>query len=80
MLDNCRVIAGNWRSALQDSQSAMKCDPSSMKAIFRGSRAALKLGEWELCGQLLQLGLGLEPEAQELQQIQQVGGWRWPNP
>jgi hypothetical protein len=31
-----------------------------------------RLGEWELCGPVLQLRLGLQPEAQELQQIQQV--------
>jgi hypothetical protein len=52
----------------------MKLDPSNLKAVFRGARAALKLGEWDVCAQLLQLGLALEPGAQELQQIQQVGG------
>jgi hypothetical protein len=57
---------------LQDSQSALQQDPASLKAAFRGARAALKLGEWQLCGQLLQLGLALEPEAAELLQIQQV--------
>jgi hypothetical protein len=50
----------------------MKLDPSNLKAVFRGARAALKLGEWDVCAQLLQLGLALEPGAQELQQIQQV--------
>ncbi|KAF6259158.1 hypothetical protein COO60DRAFT_1622080 [Scenedesmus sp. NREL 46B-D3] len=64
-------LLGNWRSALQDSQSAMQLDPASIKAAFRAARAALKLGEWDVCAQLLQLGLSLEPGAQELQQIQQ---------
>lgn len=41
-------------------------------AVFRGARAALKLGEWEECRQLVQQGLQLEAGAQELLQIQQV--------
>ncbi|WIA28095.1 hypothetical protein OEZ86_010677 [Tetradesmus obliquus] len=65
-------LLGNWRSALQDSQAALQLEPASIKAVFRGARAALKLGQWDVCGQLLQQGLALEPEAAELLQIQQV--------
>lgn len=64
-------LLGNWRSALQDSQAALQLEPASIKAVFRGARAALKLGQWDVCGQLLQQGLALEPEAAELLQIQQ---------
>eukprot|EP00878_Enallax_costatus_P030282 GHUV01032957.1.p1 GENE.GHUV01032957.1~~GHUV01032957.1.p1 ORF type:complete len:285 (+),score=43.68 GHUV01032957.1:425-1279(+) len=63
-------LLGNWRSALQDSQSAHNLDPSNLKAIFRGARAALKLGEWDTCEQLLAAGLSIEPNAPELLQIQ----------
>eukprot|EP00878_Enallax_costatus_P046596 GHUV01056798.1.p1 GENE.GHUV01056798.1~~GHUV01056798.1.p1 ORF type:complete len:139 (-),score=17.83 GHUV01056798.1:308-724(-) len=66
------LVAGNWRSALQDSQSAHNLDPSNLKAIFRGARAALKLGEWDTCEQLLAAGLSIEPNAPELLQIQKV--------
>jgi nucleoside phosphorylase len=44
-------------------------------AVFRGARAALKLGEWVVCQQLVQQGLTLEPDAQELLQIQAVRIW-----
>uniref|UniRef100_A0A383V5T9 Cns1/TTC4 wheel domain-containing protein n=1 Tax=Tetradesmus obliquus TaxID=3088 RepID=A0A383V5T9_TETOB len=64
-------LLGNWRSALQDSLAALQLEPASIKAVFRGARAALKLGQWDVCGQLLQQGLALEPEAAELLQIQQ---------
>eukprot|EP00775_Hariotina_reticulata_P012859 gene12859-12986_t len=64
-------LLGNWRSALQDSQAAMQIDPSNLKAVFRGARAALKLGQWEECQQLLGRGFALEPAAKELLQIQQ---------
>jgi uncharacterized protein HemY len=69
------AAAGNWRSALQDSQAAMQIDPQSLKAVFRGARAALKLGQWDDCQQLLKEGFALEPAAAELLQVQQV--WCW---
>lgn len=50
----------------------LQLDAGNLKAIFRGARAALKLGEWSVCRQLVQQGLVLEADAQELLQIQQV--------
>jgi hypothetical protein len=46
---------------------------AAVAAVYRGARAALKLGEWGVCRQLVQQGLDLEPGAQQLLQIQQVG-------
>eukprot|EP00879_Flechtneria_rotunda_P026899 GHRR01028743.1.p1 GENE.GHRR01028743.1~~GHRR01028743.1.p1 ORF type:complete len:282 (+),score=86.70 GHRR01028743.1:112-957(+) len=64
-------LLGNWRSAFNDSQSALAIDPHNIKALFRGARAAMKLGEWGTCDQLLAAGLQVEAGAQELLQIQQ---------
>lgn len=50
----------------------LQLDAGNLKAIFRGARAALKLGEWSVCRQLVQQGLAREADAQELLQIQQV--------
>lgn len=63
-------LLGNWRSALRDSQAALKLDAASLKATFRGARAAVKLGEWDTAEQLLAAGFALEPGAEELVQVQ----------
>ncbi|KAF8072387.1 ttc4 [Scenedesmus sp. PABB004] len=74
--NRCHVnsLLGNWRSALQDSSAALRLDPGNAKATFRGARAALKLGEWARCEELLAAGLAADPAGQELLQVQQELG------
>jgi hypothetical protein len=42
--------------------------------LFRGARAAAKLGQWEVCQGLISRGLQADPGAPELVALQQVGG------
>ncbi|EFJ45969.1 hypothetical protein VOLCADRAFT_105761 [Volvox carteri f. nagariensis] len=51
------LMLGNFRKALDDSLAAKKLDPGNLKALFRGAKAALKLGLWEQCLQLCEEGL-----------------------
>lgn len=51
----------------------LKLEPSNVKALFRAARAAAKLGRLEQAGQLVDQGLGLDPENQDLGKLKQVG-------
>jgi hypothetical protein len=50
----------------------LQLQPDNIKALFRGARAALKLGEWVRCEQLLAVGLQVQPDAEELLGVQRV--------
>jgi hypothetical protein len=65
--------AGNWRAALEDSQAVLALQPDNLKALFRGARAAAKLGQWEVCQGLISRGLQADPGAPELVALHQVG-------
>ncbi|GLC40844.1 hypothetical protein PLESTB_000016500 [Pleodorina starrii] len=59
------LLLGNLRKALEDSLAAKKLDPGNVKAIFRGARAALKLGLWDQCLQLCAEGRAADPQSKE---------------
>ncbi|KAK9854202.1 hypothetical protein WJX84_000317 [Apatococcus fuscideae] len=66
------LILGNNRSALEDSKFALQQDPTTLKAYFRGTRAAMRLHEYAAAVQLAQDGLRADSTTAELQQMLQT--------
>ncbi|GLI68177.1 hypothetical protein VaNZ11_012517, partial [Volvox africanus] len=59
------LLLGNFRKAFEDSLAAKHLDPGNLKAIFRGARAALKLGLWEQCLFFCEEGRAVDPRSSE---------------
>ncbi|GIM08199.1 hypothetical protein Vretimale_12284 [Volvox reticuliferus] len=59
------LLLGNFRKAFEDSLAAKQFEPGNVKAIFRGARAALKLGLWDQCLMLCEEGRAVDPRSTE---------------
>ncbi|KXZ56097.1 hypothetical protein GPECTOR_2g979 [Gonium pectorale] len=59
------LLLGNWRRALDDAMAAKRLDPGNIKAVFRGARAASKLGLWEQCAALCEEGRAADPASKD---------------
>ncbi|PNH04314.1 Tetratricopeptide repeat protein 4 [Tetrabaena socialis] len=65
------LLLGNYRKALEDTTAATALDPSNVKAIFRGARAASKLGLWDQCLQLCEQGRAADASSKDFDAMAQ---------
>jgi len=63
------ALLGNHGAALADARAARALDPTSVKACFRGARAAVELSRGDEAAELSAAGLALDPSSPELRQL-----------
>lgn len=73
-----------WSSALvvavQCARRALEADSKHFKSFLRAATAASKLREWTLVQRLCAAGLNVEPDNEDLVQLQEVRPLRVRNP
>ncbi|EKX36527.1 hypothetical protein GUITHDRAFT_155219, partial [Guillardia theta CCMP2712] len=61
-----QLLRKNWGKVIEDTREAIKLDPSNIKAYYRCARAQAGLQKWNLCVEVCDEGLKVDPCNKEL--------------